>query len=210
MAITAIETFYGGCRFRSRLEARWAVFFDTLGLKWEYEPEGYTVKPWDDKPARRYLPDFYLPTSETWVEVKGCNENADWELLVDFVDYESPLPGVHESFDPWTKELNGSTRGLLLLGPIPHAPNAIPVWSILQHHKGIYRVDAVFCNYGLRVAHSSDDTADGPAVPRNTSFNAHIIAADPRDTRAVSRAAAAYTAARSARFEHGESGASWH
>lgn len=30
--IKAIETSYAGCRFRSRLEARWAVFFDTLGI----------------------------------------------------------------------------------------------------------------------------------------------------------------------------------
>jgi len=39
--IKAIETRYSGCRFHSRLEARWAVFFDSLGLVWDYEPEGY-------------------------------------------------------------------------------------------------------------------------------------------------------------------------
>ena len=43
--IKAIETRYAGYRFRSRLEARWAVFFDTLGLKWQYEPEGYELDP---------------------------------------------------------------------------------------------------------------------------------------------------------------------
>lgn len=43
--IQAIETQYAGCRFRSRLEARWAVFFDTLDIRWEYEPEGFEV-PW--------------------------------------------------------------------------------------------------------------------------------------------------------------------
>lgn len=30
--LTPIETWYASCRFRSRLEARWAVFFDTLRL----------------------------------------------------------------------------------------------------------------------------------------------------------------------------------
>jgi hypothetical protein len=49
-----IETNYGGCRFRSRLEARWAVFFDAVGVKWEYEVEGY------ETPDGRYLPDFRL------------------------------------------------------------------------------------------------------------------------------------------------------
>ena len=33
MKIAAIETKYKGYRFRSRLEARWAVFFDALGIK---------------------------------------------------------------------------------------------------------------------------------------------------------------------------------
>ena len=51
-----IETYYNGYRFRSRLEARWAVFFDALGIKWEYEPEGYELPG-----GIRYLPDFYLP-----------------------------------------------------------------------------------------------------------------------------------------------------
>lgn len=34
----AIPTRYKGMMFRSRLEARWAAFFDELGLSWEYEP----------------------------------------------------------------------------------------------------------------------------------------------------------------------------
>lgn len=65
--IRAIETRYKGYRFRSRLEARWAVFFDALGLRWEYEPEGYNLGE-----AGYYLPDFFLPDlgGGTWVEVK--------------------------------------------------------------------------------------------------------------------------------------------
>ena len=34
----AVETFYKGYRFRSRLEARWAAFFDLCKWRWEYEP----------------------------------------------------------------------------------------------------------------------------------------------------------------------------
>ena len=80
MSITPLETRYAGCRFRSRLEARWAVFFDSLGVKWEYEPQGYTVGP--DK--RPYLPDFRLPDLKMTVEVKGEAERLDPELLVNF------------------------------------------------------------------------------------------------------------------------------
>lgn len=63
--IKAIETQYKGYRFRSRLEARWAVFFDALGLRWEYEKEGYDLGA-----AGWYLPDFWLPEWEMWTEIK--------------------------------------------------------------------------------------------------------------------------------------------
>jgi hypothetical protein len=53
-----IDTRYRGYRFRSRLEARWAVFLDALLWSWVYEPEGYSL------PSGWYLPDF-------WVEPPG-------------------------------------------------------------------------------------------------------------------------------------------
>ena len=64
--IKAIETQYKGYRGRSRLEARWAVFFDALGVKWEYEKEGFDCGEYG-----YYLPDFYLPECPLWIEVKG-------------------------------------------------------------------------------------------------------------------------------------------
>lgn len=79
-----IETFYNGYRFRSRLEARWAVFFDTLGLPYEYEKEGYDLGN-----GLRYLPDFWLPTVGLrgnvhdlglWVEIKGEHPSDRDEL----------------------------------------------------------------------------------------------------------------------------------
>jgi len=72
-AVKAIETRYRGYRFRSRLEARWAVFFDALEIRWLYEPEGFELSD-----GTRYLPDFHLPDfgGGTWVEVK--REDADW------------------------------------------------------------------------------------------------------------------------------------
>lgn len=61
----AIETTYRGFRFRSRLEARWAVFYHRLGVPFDYEPQGFVI---DGKP---YLPDFWLPKQDCWVEIKG-------------------------------------------------------------------------------------------------------------------------------------------
>ena len=52
--IKAKETYYDGYRFRSRLEARWAVFFNNIGLEYEYEMEGF------DMEKCSYLPDFYI------------------------------------------------------------------------------------------------------------------------------------------------------
>lgn len=63
--IKAIETEYNGYRFRSRLEARWAVFFDSLGIEYEYEIEGFEID------GVRYLPDFYIPSIDRWFEIKG-------------------------------------------------------------------------------------------------------------------------------------------
>lgn len=69
MKIKAIETSYKGYRFRSRLEARWAVALDKLGIKWEYEKEGYDLGD-----LGYYLPDFWLPDQETFVEIKPENK----------------------------------------------------------------------------------------------------------------------------------------
>jgi len=50
---TPIPTRYHGVEFRSRLEARWAVFFEKMAYPWEYEPEGFEAPM-----VGRYLPDF--------------------------------------------------------------------------------------------------------------------------------------------------------
>ena len=54
--VGAFETVYDGYRFRSRLEARWAVFFKTAGIRYIYEPECFRLPS-----GKLYLPDFYLP-----------------------------------------------------------------------------------------------------------------------------------------------------
>lgn len=68
--IKPIETHYNGYRFRSRLEARWAVFFDVAGISYEYEPEGFELGN-----GIRYLPDF--KTSVGWIEIKPVVEESE-------------------------------------------------------------------------------------------------------------------------------------
>lgn len=68
-----IETRYMGYRFRSRLEARWAVFFDAVGVIWEYEPEGFVLPS-----GTCYLPDFRLTGYRIqYVEIKPISVRDD-------------------------------------------------------------------------------------------------------------------------------------
>lgn len=72
----AIETRYNGRLFRSRLEARYAVLFDALAIKWDYEPEGFVLAD-----GTRYLPDFWLHDPRHvgwgyWVEIKPFDPSA--------------------------------------------------------------------------------------------------------------------------------------
>lgn len=78
--IRAIPTIYRNCRFRSRLEARYAVILDQLGIQWKYEDEGCEIKVGPGVWIR-YLPDFTLKFPEEkragrtpstlYLEVKG-------------------------------------------------------------------------------------------------------------------------------------------
>ena len=133
MQIKAIETEYGGCRFRSRLEARWAVFFDTLGVRWEYEPEGFEI-PRGDETTTRYLPDFWLPDWRNYAEVKGAEPTSEYlRMLADAVDFHTtPL-----------------SDGLLLLGGIPDVTKAsLVVHSRVRWEKGIAHYHVVLTRWG--------------------------------------------------------------
>ena len=61
----AIVTHWNDIEFRSRTEARWAVFFDELNIQYEYEQLLVTLSSGD-----KYLPDFYLPQFNAYLEIK--------------------------------------------------------------------------------------------------------------------------------------------
>ena len=86
--IKAIDTQYNGYRFRSRLEARWAIYFDLIGLEYQYEPEGIRIN------STTYLPDFYIPKFNTYVEIKAIGA-----LLYDYDD--NPLRSGRENADKY-------------------------------------------------------------------------------------------------------------
>lgn len=92
MGIAALATVYGGVRFRSRLEARVAATLDRIKVEWEYEPEGLELSS-----GVRYLPDFRLPKTGIWLEVKP-NWNHDMKAGLLAEEGESVFlayPGEH-------------------------------------------------------------------------------------------------------------------
>ena len=119
MDIKPIETVYNGYRFRSRLEARWAVFFDAAGIEYEYEPDGFIGIY-----GEPYLPDFYLPQFDVYAEVKGSDEQLrqDWDKIDGAIDFgETPI----------------SDKGLIILGPIPYTEeNVFPYFPFLYWENG--------------------------------------------------------------------------
>ncbi|NLE11736.1 MAG: hypothetical protein GX630_09525 [Actinobacteria bacterium] len=75
----SIPESYQGIHMRSRLEVRYARFFDQHHMAWAYEPEGFHIL------GVRYLPHFYLPEVHTIVEVKGVLDPIDVAKLAALV-----------------------------------------------------------------------------------------------------------------------------
>lgn len=215
--ITAIETRYAGCRFRSRLEARWAVFFDHLKIKWEYEPQGYRVGP--DK--RPYLPDFRLPEFGAFVEVKGDPERLDVGLLAsatmadretyfmiilgDIPRYEAGAIPLHTILAPaWD----------LRRGDEPSIGDRNQMYAAVRENEAVARV----YEYERRVAVTAQRftflAGEGGTctMPVGAIGLSDAVAAQPLQQETAwwivphPKIRDAYEAARSARFEHGESG----
>jgi len=85
-AVPAKKTWYAGEEFRSRTEARWAVFFGEMGLDWDYEPEPQ-VHP-------GYLPDFLLGPGHLWAEVKPGPPNDNEVRVMQELIEGSGYPGM--------------------------------------------------------------------------------------------------------------------
>lgn len=191
--IKPIETYYNGYRFRSRLEARWAVFFDSLGIKYEYEPEGFELED-----GTWYLPDFYLKDFNTWVEVKGVMDEKSMHKIEMFakglpngqqlwvlMDIPNPDEVLRDATwfydmdykDAWEMYFGSDEFEIGYGWDQPYVPCVCPVCQ---------KIGIEFDGRGARVCeHSEGD--------KSYSSDAPIIVE-------------AYKKARQARFEHGQEG----
>lgn len=202
MSIKAIETSYAGHLFRSRLEARWAIFFDTLGVKWQYESQGFELPS-----GATYLPDFRLPDLKMWVEVKGdeADLRASGPRLAEFV-------------------LHQDDNGLLILGPVPDVAAGLPQHFVLTQHihccgqpvlcldvawAEMLRLNDAVHEIGFPCTDLRDHRTN--ALPHLKGYGGgrakYTEPGQIADWPIEAIDAKAYRAARSARFEHGQVGA---
>lgn len=215
--IKPIETRYAGCRFRSRLEARWAVWFDHLGIEWLYEPESYMIGPAERR--RGYLPDFHLPHDEIWVEVKGSEASLDFQMLCDAAHPEHGLPlNLEEQVLPahWP----ALQVRLVTLGPVPAGPGFHAAIGTIARQQMVRQLVIPFCELSVfDVPGRANEQHRHEIVPVYYPVEVDVDRMSghplPPPSGMLSafgyglpcpQIAGAYRAARSARFEHGESG----
>jgi hypothetical protein len=100
MKIKSLNTEFDGYNFRSRLEARWAVYFKEMGWDYLYEPQGYILST-----GASYLPDFFLPDFQTFIEVKfEVLNDYDLERAIDLVE-STQIPLIILDRDPSLKHV---------------------------------------------------------------------------------------------------------
>lgn len=185
--IKPIETEYKGYRFRSRLEARWAVFFDACGVEWEYEPEGFELKN-----GIRYLPDFLLhdvrtqagrERCELYVEVKGNMQKSDFSKILSF------------AYDGFSGNQNlKPVRRIFVVGNMPDGTFD----SIIRDYCSCILGIGPFSMQTV----SGDESAAIPCIDKNGEFSLHDEKhGDMIDDK---KTKLAYCVARQARFEHGD------
>lgn len=209
--IKAIETEYKGYRFRSRLEARWAVFFENIGMNWRYEPEGYDLGK-----VGYYLPDFLILSPQGYnfyyeIKPNGYVNDGKLDTLIKLLKESQPKK-EYVGPDDGTPVFEGST---LIGDPIDIITKEIPT---VCPRCGVIRPDGFECGGGKYVA----EINCGCAICDFTEGNGHYtkkevkclfdhnyhkgwIMVEDEDERIYSKSLLlAATLARKARFEHGE------
>jgi hypothetical protein len=202
--IQAIETIYpwpNGHRFRSRREARWAVFFDTLGIPYEYEKQGYDLGKYG-----WYLPDFWLPHIGLWFEVKG-------ELKTVYEPWPYGKGGVYAVYPELEQlrhfaDLHGRPVACAV-GSVGEHGLRFFAWDVTESSGGSYETDdAEWCLCdGIYTVDAKPGRSDRCFISDNLCGE-YLPQFECRkyDPFSIENVQGAYARARQARFEHGEHG----
>lgn len=218
----AIETVYQNYHFRSRLEARWAVFFDALGLQWEYEVEGFVLST-----GEKYLPDFKVTSPQrftAWYDIKPVGNGPCDKLKQMERDFNAKPKTEHEEYAASFvsfQTLEGDPHECIVEAK-PRNISCSPGYTVMDRLSICPRC-------GTIAYHDIDESNDGayfncydcdldtPCGGGNPEEKGVIVPVSPHkgllhvnyfDYRHyLSKINEAARAARSARFEHGQSGA---
>lgn len=99
-------TQYRGYNFLTAVEARWAVFFDTLDRSWDYDPKA----EWGLFNAQHYRPQFLLPSLNAYLEVQRPDDDQNRRPLQHY-DPEIQEPVVYLAVGDLPDERQLSTTG---------------------------------------------------------------------------------------------------
>ena len=218
MTIKAIQTEYRGYKFRSRLEARWAVFFESMGWKWKYEHQGFNLG-WNDAGEThiKWLPDFEIEIpsfcggQRAYVEVKGDKNAFKDGRFCESLDFGGGPPLFDHSFRPaWLNDASfetGQVMPIVVLGDIPHQQWGALFLKVIGHSKGIC-TGWFMVNQKKLIGNESSVLWDAFRQERQhdsiaysmEDFDPIIIPTRLADKTIMD----ALDDARSARFEHGE------
>lgn len=128
--IEAIKTEFEGTIYRSRTEARWAVFLSHLGLTFDYEPERLLLST-----GKGYLPDFFVKDFGAYVEVKPDSDKVVTEECAKALQLSADRPELAV----WiAMGVPSSTAGNVL--PLKEWPRDEPIESILASSENRYRI----------------------------------------------------------------------
>lgn len=207
----AIETAYKGRLFRSRLEARWAVFFDALKIQWQYEPEGYKLSD-----GTCYLPDFKITTPQgqtRWFEIKplGTSGDSKFELFSRSLDELNKEPLKHAEGLPAGEAFlaAGSPLELMENGysfcPRCGSPVKDEYCQTVGHYEG-YEFGCWACDMETECGGGNPTYSDGLMGLSWTPYKGCIRLEGSECSKYVQVFKTAAQQAQMARFEHGQSG----
>lgn len=91
--VQAQKDWYNGIEFRSKLESKTAQALDNIGIRYEYEPEGYKLSN-----GMWYRPDFWLPDAKQFIECKGIMSSTDSAKIMGLVE-DTDHPVLVISYD---------------------------------------------------------------------------------------------------------------
>ena len=176
--IKAIQNEYKGYKCRSRMEARWAVYIEAMGIQWEYEPEGYTLED-----GTLYLPDFWLNINRRMFPGEEKNRPGCF----------AEIKGFMTDVDAHKIILFSKKYPIMVLGNIP---NSVDEWT----EKYYITQDLSVPLYSYRLIDGDDYTA----YFSDYEGELWITGADHEEWDLGNKMELALEKARQARFEHGE------